>query len=144
MSEVQVMLQVIPLAAQAGIAGFESPAAEYKQLGLDLDELLIDHPTATFIGLAKGDSMTGYGIFDGDLLIVDRAAHRASFDIVVANLNGVFVCKLFDRKALVLLSGADEHVPYVLSAGDVFDEEGIVIRSIRMHRSSKMVSKCLP
>ena len=43
------MLQVIPLAAQAGIAGFESPAAEYKQLGLDLDELLIEHPTATLL-----------------------------------------------------------------------------------------------
>lgn len=109
------MLQVIPLAAQAGIAGFESPAAEYKQLGLDLDELLIEHPTATFIGLAKGDSMVGYGIFDGDLLLVDRAAHRSSLDIVVANLNGVFVCKLFDRKALVLLSAGDDHAPYVLS-----------------------------
>ena len=108
------MLKVIPLAAQAGIAGFESPAAEYKQLGLDLDELLIDHPTATFIGLAKGESMTGYGIFDGDLLIVDRAAHRGSLDIVVANLNGVFVCKLFDRRAMVLLSGADEHAPKAL------------------------------
>ncbi|CAI8240422.1 MAG: LexA repressor [Glaciecola sp. HTCC2999] len=138
------MLQVIPLAAQAGIAGFESPAAEYKQLGLDLDELLIEHPTATFIGLAKGDSMVGYGIFDGDLLLVDRAAHRSSLDIVVANLNGVFVCKLFDRKALVLLSAADDHTPYVLGPGDIFDEEGIVVRSVRMHRHSKMVNKCLP
>ncbi|MCH1414166.1 MAG: S24 family peptidase [Glaciecola sp.] len=138
------MLQVIPLAAQAGIAGFESPAAEYKQLGLDLDELLIEHPTATFIGLAKGDSMVGYGIFDGDLLLVDRAAHRSSLDIVVANLNGVFVCKLFDRKALVLLSAGDDHAPYVLGPGDIFDEEGIVVRSVRMHRYSKMVNKCLP
>ena len=138
------MLQVIPLAAQAGIAGFESPAAEYKQLGLDLDELLIEHPTATFIGLAKGDSMVGYGIFDGDLLLVDRAAHRSSLDIVVANLNGVFVCKLFDRKALVLLSAGDDHEPYGLGPGDIFDEEGIVVRSVRMHRYSKMVNKCLP
>lgn len=138
------MLQVIPLAAQAGIAGFESPAAEYKQLGLDLDELLIEHPTATFIGLAKGDSMVGYGIFDGDLLLVDRAAQRSSLDIVVANLNGVFVCKLFDRKALALLSAGDDHAPYVLGPGDIFDEEGIVVRSVRMHRYSKMVNKCLP
>ena len=138
------MLQVIPLAAQAGIAGFESPAAEYKQLGLDLDELLIEHPTATFIGLAKGDSMVGYGIFDGDLLLVDRAAQRSSLDIVVANLNGVFGCKLFDRKALALLSAGDDHAPYVLGPGDIFDEEGIVVRSVRMHRYSKMVNKCLP
>ena len=138
------MLQVIPLAAQAGIAGFESPAAEYKQLGLDLDELLIEHPSATFIGLAKGDSMQGYGIFDGDLLIVARAAQRSPSDIVVANLNGVFVCKLFDRRKLILFSAADEHVPYELRQDDIFDEEGVVIRSIRMHRHSKMVNKCLP
>ena len=137
------MLQVIPLAAQAGIAGFESPAAEYKQLGLDLDDLLIEHPSATFIGQAKGDSMTGYGIYDNDLLIVDRAAQKSTFDIIVANLNGVFVCKLFDRKAMVLLSAAEFHDPYALGQGDVFDEEGIVIRSIRMHRTSRKVTQHL-
>lgn len=137
------MIQVIPLVAQAGIAGFESPAAEYKQLGLDLDELLIDHPSATFIGLAQGESMMGYGIYDGDLLIVDRAAQRASLDIIVANLNGVFVCKLFDRKAMVLLSAAADHQPYVLGPGDVFEEEGIVTRSIRMHRHSRQLRQHL-
>jgi DNA polymerase V len=137
------MLQVIPLAAQAGIAGFESPAAEYKQLGLDLDELLIEHPSATFIGLAKGDSMVGYGIYDNDLLIVDRAAGKGSLDIIVANLNGVFVCKLFDRKAMVLLSAAEYHEPYVIGPGDVFEEEGIVTRSIRMHRTSRKVNNSL-
>ena len=78
------MLRIIPVIAQAGITGFESPAAEYRQLGLDLDELLIDHPTATFIGQAQGESMTGVGIFDGDLLIVDRAAAPTSLDVVVA------------------------------------------------------------
>ena len=137
------MLQVIPLAAQAGIAGFESPAAEYKQLGLDLDELLIEHPSATFIGLAKGDSMVGYGIYDNDLLIVDRAAGKGALDIIVANLNGVFVCKLFDRKAMVLLSAAEYHEPYVIGPGDVFEEEGIVTRSIRMHRTSRKVNNSL-
>ncbi len=134
------MLQVIPLAAQAGIAGFESPAAEYKQLGLDLDELLIEHPSATFIGQAKGDSMMGYGIYDNDLLIVDRAAGKGSLDIIVANLNGAFVCKLFDRKAMVLLSAAEFHEPYAIGPGDTFEEEGIVVRSVRMHRASRKVS----
>ncbi len=137
------MLQVIPLAAQAGIAGFESPAAEYKQLGLDLDELLIEHPSATFIGQAKGDSMVGYGIYDNDLLIVDRAAGKGSLDIIVANLNGAFVCKLFDRKAMVLLSAAEYHEPYVIGPGDIFEEEGIVTRSIRMHRTSRKVNNSL-
>jgi DNA polymerase V len=137
------MLQVIPVAAQAGISGFESPAAEYKQLALNLDELLIEHPTATFIGQAQGDSMTGVGIFDGDLLIVDRAAHPTSLDVIVANLNGNFVCKLYDRKAQVLLSPGLDHKPYALGDGDLFEVEGIVVRSVRMHRYVRWLSQCM-
>ena len=137
------MLQVIPVAAQAGLSGFESPAAEYKQLALDLDELLIEHPTATFIGQAQGDSMTGVGIFDGDLLIVDRAAHPTSLDVIVANLNGNFVCKLYDRKAQVLLSPGLDHKPYALGDGDLFEVEGIVVRSVRMHRYVRWLSQCM-
>ncbi|WP_414829450.1 S24 family peptidase [Alteromonas sp. H39] len=137
------MLKVIPVRAQAGISGFESPAAEYRQLGLDLDELLIEHPSATFIGQAQGDSMTGVGIFDGDLLIVDRAASPTSLDVVVANLNGSFVCKLFDRKSNVLLSPGLDTQPYPLGPGDTFEEEGIVVRSVRMHRYVRWLSQCM-
>lgn len=137
------MLKVIPVLAQAGISGFESPAAEYRQLGLDLDELLIEHPSATFIGQAQGDSMTGVGIFDGDLLIVDRAASSTSLDVVVANFNGSFVCKLFDRKSNVLLSPGLDHQPYPLGPGDTFEEEGIVVRSVRMHRYVRWLSQCM-
>lgn len=137
------MLKVIPLYAQAGISGFESPATQYRELGLDLDELLIEHPTATFIGQAKGDSMTGVGIFDGDLLIVDRAATPASLDVVVANLNGAFVCKLFDRQAATLLSPGSGQQAYRLTEGDWFEEEGIVVRSVRMHRYVRQLARCL-
>lgn len=137
------MLKVIPVFAQAGISGFESPAAEYRELGLDLDELLIEHPSATFIGQAQGDSMTGVGIFDGDLLIVDRAALPSSLDVVVANLNGSFVCKLYDRKSNVLLSPGLDNRPYPLGPGDTFEEEGIVVRSVRMHRYVRWLSQCM-
>ncbi|WP_137168366.1 S24 family peptidase [Salinimonas lutimaris] len=137
------MLKVIPIFAQAGISGFESPAAQYRELGLDLDELLIEHPTATFIGQAQGDSMTGVGIFDGDLLIVDRAAMPTPLDVVVANLNGAFVCKLFDRKASALLSPGSGQQPYQLAEGDWFEEEGIVMRSVRMHRYVRQLARCL-
>jgi DNA polymerase V len=87
--------------------------------------------------------MVGYGIYDNDLLIVDRAAGKGSLDIIVANLNGAFVCKLFDRKAMVLLSAAEYHEPYVIGPGDIFEEEGIVTRSIRMHRTSRKVNNSL-
>lgn len=132
------MLQVIPLIAQAGITGFESPAAEYTQLGLSLDQLLIDHPSATYIGYCKGDSMTGDGIFSGDLLIVSRSAEVVNNDIIVANLNGVFVCKKIDIKSARLLSSAEGYLPYSLKSGDEFQQEGVVIRSIRLHRPLAM------
>jgi DNA polymerase V len=82
------MLKFIPLKAQAGFTGFESPSAYYAQLDLDLGQLLIDHPTATYIGYAEGQSMMGAGIYSGDLLIISRAEKVKNSDIVVASLNG--------------------------------------------------------
>ncbi len=63
-------MKVIPIRAQAGLIGFESAAAEYTEMELSLDELLIEKPSATWIGLAQGHSMELDGIFDGDILIV--------------------------------------------------------------------------
>lgn len=90
------MLRFIPIPAEAGLTGFESPAAEYAQSALSLDDLLIDKPASTFLGLADGESMVGDGIFSGDLLVVCRAEPVKNNDVVVANLNGSFVCKRID------------------------------------------------
>jgi DNA polymerase V len=79
---------VIPILASAGITGFESPAAEYLQLSLSLDDLLIEHPNTTFIGIVQGESMQDVGIFDGDMIIVDRHETARNGDVIVANYNG--------------------------------------------------------
>ncbi len=128
------MIKVIPFTVSAGIVGFESPAAEYTELGLDLDALLIDKPAATFLGLAQGNSMVGDGIFDGDILIVSRAEEVKHMSIVVACLNGEFVCKRVDKQNRVLRSASKQHAPYQLREGDDFSIEGVVIRSVRMHK----------
>jgi len=128
------MLKFIPLQAQAGITGFESPAAEYTQLNLTLDQILIDHPAATYLGFVEGDSMTGVGIFPHDLLVVSRAETVKSGDIIVATLNGNFVCKIADTKARKLLSSSPNAKEYQLQDGDEFIVEGVVTRSIRLHR----------
>ena len=88
---------VIPIFIEAGITGFESPAAEYVELGISIDELIIKHPNATFIGIASGQSMQEVGIFDGDLLVIDRAEDVSTGDIIVASYNGSFVCKIIDK-----------------------------------------------
>ncbi|MUK69831.1 LexA family protein [Aliivibrio fischeri] len=134
-------MNVIPLHASAGISGFESPAAEYSQLSFDLDELLIEHPSSTFIGRASGDSMQGVGIFDGDLLIVDRYVTVQSNDVIVANFNGEFVCKILDTPRRLLVSANEKYQTVPINDYDTFTIEGVVTRSIRCHRPSYLLSQ---
>ena len=75
-----------PIMAFPVSAGFPSPADDYMEGRIDLNQHLIRHPAATFFVRVSGDSMTGAGIQDGDLLIVDRAAECVSGCIVVARV----------------------------------------------------------
>lgn len=136
-------MKVIPIYIEAGVSGFESPAAEYKELGLSLDQLLIRHPNATFIGQASGQSMEGIGIFDGDLLIVDRSLTAKNGDVIVANYNGCFVCKLIDKSHARLLSASKDHAPVTIKPGDDFQLEGVVTRSIRLHHQAPELTACM-
>ena len=120
-----------------GIKGFESPGAEYTQSSLDLDSLLIEHPSATYFGRAQGDSLMGVGIFNGDLLIVSRALKPKQGDIIVANLNGEFVCKIFNIAQRTLEVTAANTKPHRIAEDDVFEIEGVVIRSVRLHKPLK-------
>ncbi|TMO62480.1 LexA family protein [Pseudoalteromonas aurantia] len=136
-------MKVIPIKAQAGITGFESPASEYKELGLSLDQLLVKHPNATFIGLASGDSMQGVGIFDGDVLVVDRAVAPQQNDVIVANYNNEFVCKLLDIQHRILRSASPIYAPVNIGDCDNFQLEGVVVGSVRMHRNNSELFKCM-
>lgn len=132
-------MNIIPVRASAGITGFASPAADYRKLPLSLDALLIEHPSATFIGQAQGDSMQNVGIFDGDILVVDRHVQTRNGDVIVANLNGEFVCKLIDMPNRRLLSANESFDPVIIDEADTFSIEGVVIRSIRCHRPSPLL-----
>jgi DNA polymerase V len=74
-------------------AGFPSPAEDYAERPLDLHELLVEHPAATFFVKVQGDSMVGAGMHSGDILIVDRSLPVQSGKIIVALLNGEFTVK---------------------------------------------------
>lgn len=126
-------MKVIPILASAGITGFESPASDYLQLPLSLDALLIEHPSATFIGHASGDSMQGVGIFCGDILVVDRQVEVKNHDVIVANYNGEFICKILDIPQRLLLSANSQFSSMAINSHDTFTIEGVVIRSIRCH-----------
>lgn len=100
------------LYASKVIAGFPSPADDYVEKQLDLNELLVTHKEATFFVRVQGHSMVNAGIRDGDLLIVDRTIEPAHCNIVVAVLDGEFTVKtLYKRRDLVKLVAANESFP---------------------------------
>ena len=82
-----------PLCASTVAAGFPSPADDYMEGALDLNEFLIAHPAATFMVRVEGASMTGAGILSGDVLIVDRSVESRSGHIVIAIISGELTVK---------------------------------------------------
>lgn len=83
----------LPLAGERVAAGFPSPADDYVEVGIDLNEQLIRHPTSTFFLRVSGESMLGAGIHHGDLLVVDRSLDPRPGRVVVAVLDGEFTLK---------------------------------------------------
>ena len=74
-------------------AGYPSPATDYIEDDIDLNSHLITNPPATFIIRVQGKSMIEVGIFDGDLLIVDKSLNPKNFSTVIANVNEELVVK---------------------------------------------------
>lgn len=100
-----------PLYASAVAAGFPSPADDFIESALDLNEHLIAHPAATFMVRVDGSSMTGAGIFSGDLLIVDKSVEARAGHIVIAVVNGELTVKRLIKGAQGWLLKA-EHPDY--------------------------------
>lgn len=88
----------LPFYSSTISAGFPSPAEDYVDSKINLNELLITHPAATFLAKAKGNSMVDCGILDGDLLVVDRALEAKHNDIVLAFYQGGYLVKRLIKK----------------------------------------------
>lgn len=99
----------IPFFADACSAGFPSPAQDYVESELDLNELCIRRRASTFFVRASGSSMEELGLFDGDVMVVDRAEEANHNDIVIAEVAGEFTVKrlqLHPRLALLPMNPA--------------------------------------
>ena len=83
----------LPLFGHKVAAGFPSPADDYVEATLDLNQYLVQHREATFFVRVKGHSMTGAGIFDGDLLVVDRSIEPTVGKIIIAVIDGELTVK---------------------------------------------------
>ena len=88
----------LPLVGGRVEAGFPSPADDFIERSLDLNEQLVSNPIATFFMRANGNSMDGAGIHDGDLLIVDKSLNPKNFSTVIVNINEELVVKTFVRE----------------------------------------------
>ena len=86
-------IQLTPLFGHTVPAGFPSPADDYVEDRLDLNQLLIHNKSATFFLRVKGDSMQGAGIHDGDIIVVDRSIEPTDRAVVVAVVDGELTIK---------------------------------------------------
>lgn len=127
----------LPLYASTVPAGFASPADDYLEGSLDLNEYLISHPAATYYCRVSGQSMQGLGILDGCLLVVDRALEARHGDIVVAVINGEMTCKELDTHRQRLLSGNIDYPPIPIPDEADCMIEGVVIHAINSYVSPR-------
>ncbi|MDX5406028.1 MAG: translesion error-prone DNA polymerase V autoproteolytic subunit [Chromatiaceae bacterium] len=124
--------QQIPFYSDPVKAGFPSPAQDYVERTLDLNALCIRHPNATFFVRVEGDSMIEAGIYDGDVLVVDRSVNAEHGDIVVAAVGNEFTVKeLCTRPALCLLPRNTAYKPIRPRNGEELNIFGVVTNVIR-------------
>tara|TARA_B100000900_G_C20531566_1_gene696557 strand:- start:435 stop:881 length:447 start_codon:yes stop_codon:yes gene_type:complete len=113
-------------------AGFPSPAEDYMHAKLDLNELLVEHPSATYYVRVNGDSMLGAGIVSGDLLVVDRSLEVTNNCIVVAQIDGEFTVKRIKKtKTKMFLQAENENYkPIEITREMDFELFGVVAHAI--------------
>jgi DNA polymerase V len=124
----------VPLMATSAACGFPSPADDYLDRPLDFNELLIENPAATFAVRIAGESMTGAGLFPGDIAVVDRSRAAIDGSIVLALLAGEFTVKRYRKKGartwLQAENPAFENIEINEESG--FEVWGVIAKSIRM------------
>ena len=114
-------------------AGFPSPALDFVDLTIDLNRHLIKHPSATFYGRVKGDSMKEAGIGDGDLLVIDKSIEPCDGKIAVCYIDGEFTLKriVFDKEGLWLMPENKKYKPIKIEEHNDLQIWGVVTHVIK-------------
>ena len=123
----------LPLAGDKVCAGFPSPAEDFAVKRIDLTQELVTHPQATFLLRVSGESMREAGIFDGDMLVVNKALKPRHGQVVVAVVDGEFTVKyLYQRAGRVKLRAANATYPDITPRdGQTLEVWGVVTASIK-------------
>ena len=125
----------LPLLGHRVAAGFPSPADDYLESRIDINELLIQNPPATFIARVSGDSMRNAGIHDGDFVVVNRAAEWKNGCIVVAIIHQEFTLKRIKRigDKVFLVPENPQFSPIAITADSDCEIWGCVTGSFRSY-----------
>lgn len=114
-------------------AGFPSPAMDFVDISIDLNRHLIKHPSATFYGRVKGESMKDAGINDGDLLIIDKSITPEHGKIAVCFIDGDFTLKRIkiDEQGLWLMPENESYQPIHINEASELRVWGVVSHIIK-------------
>lgn len=124
---------VLPYAGEGISAGFPSPAADFIEVGIDLNRELIKNPSSTFYGRVRGNSMKDLGIHDGDLLVIDRSLEPKNGKIAVCYIDGEFTVKTIriEKDCIWLMPANKDYAPVRVTRDNDFLVWGIVINVIK-------------
>lgn len=127
----------LPYADEGIKAGFPSPAQDYMEMAIDLNKELIKHPSSTFYGRVKGESMKDAGVLDGDVLIIDKSLEPHTGDMAVCFVDGEFTLKYIeiDKDVIYLMPANEEYPPIKVTADNNFIIWGIVTYVIKKTRN---------
>lgn len=117
-----------PIADSGVRAGFPSPAQDYPGRAIDLNRELVAHPESTFYGRVEGDSMEEAGIFDGDIMVIDRSVEPRDGDVAVCRVGGEYTVKYVELHSdhAILIPANPAYRPMRADAADGFGIWGIV------------------
>lgn len=117
----------LPLFADLVPCGFPSPAQDYVEQRIDLNALMVQHPSATYFVKSSGDSMRDAGIGEGDLLVVDSSRKPSHGDIVIAAVDGEFTVKRLQLHPIVMLKPDNPSFrPIMIGSEDNLEIFGVV------------------
>lgn len=130
----------LPLAEEGIHAGFPSPAADYLELAIDLNEELVKNPASTFFGRVVGDCLKDAGVDEGDIVVIDKSLlPPKNGDMVVAFLDGEFTLRLIERKTgeenVIWLHPANaKYEPTLVTSENYFVVWGVVTSIIKQRK----------
>lgn len=129
----------LPYADEGIQAGFPSPAQDYIDMSINLNDVLIRNKSTTFCGRVRGDSLFDDDIRDGDLLVIDKSLEPLQGDLAVCCIDGDFTLKYIDIRAkeIWLIPANKDFQPIHVTEDNDFMIWGIVTYSIKKHRTNR-------